>query len=396
MRCLALNRGAWRYLLLLWLAANALRLTLLAVPPLLPAIHRDLRLSETLVGILSGLPVLLLAVASVFGSLVIAHLGARRALLLGLALVAAAGACRGVGSTPAVLFAMTFAMGLGVAVSQPAMPALVRQWFPNRIGQATAVMSNGFLIGEIVAAALTVPLILPLVGGSWQAAFAAWSVPVALTAGALFLVTADGSSAPEEGSMRWWPDWRNGQTWRLGLALGCASAAYFGSNAFLPDYLRATHHAAYTGAALTSLNLSQLPASLVAAVVPRRVIARRWPFIVVGVLMLVAGIGFGMGGIWVVVWAAVMGFGTAAVFVLTLALPPLLASVGDVHRLSAAIFTLTYACPFIASLLGGALWDATGAPLSAFLPLAAAGVLLALLVLRLDLSTARKRLLAAA
>jgi len=396
LRCLALNRGAWRYLLLLWLAANALRLTLLAVPPLLPAIHRDLRLSETLVGILSGLPVLLLAVASVFGSLVIAHLGARRALLLGLALVAAAGACRGVGSTPAVLFAMTFAMGLGVAVSQPAMPALVRQWFPNRIGQATAVMSNGFLIGEIVAAALTVPLILPLVGGSWQAAFAAWSVPVALTAGALFLVTADGSSAPEEGSMRWWPDWRNGQTWRLGLALGCASAAYFGSNAFLPDYLRATHHAAYTGAALTSLNLSQLPASLVAAVVPRRVIARRWPFIVVGVLMLVAGIGFGMGGIWVVVWAAVMGFGTAAVFVLTLALPPLLASVGDVHRLSAAIFTLTYACPFIASLLGGALWDATGAPLSAFLPLAAAGVLLALLVLRLDLSTARKRLLAAA
>lgn len=388
------RHGAWRHFLLLWLAANALRMTLLAVPPLLPAIHRDLHLSETLVGILSGLPVLLLAVAAVFGSLVIARVGARRALVLGLVLVAVAGACRGVGSTATILFAMTFAMGLGVAVSQPAMPALVRQWFPDRIGQATAVMSNGFLIGEIVAAALTVPLILPLVGGRWQAAFVAWSVPVALTAGALHLMTGHGPPAPDETSMRWWPDWRNGQTWRLGLALGCASAAYFGSNAFLPDYLRATHHAAYTGAALTSLNLSQLPASLVAAAIPRRVIARRWPFMVVGVLMLVAGIGFGMGGVWVVVWAAVMGFGTAAVFVLTLALPPLLASVGDVHRLSAAIFTLTYACPFIASLLGGALWDATGAPLSAFLPLAAAGVVLALLVLHLDLSKARKRLLA--
>ncbi|MDQ2742817.1 MAG: MFS transporter, partial [Chloroflexota bacterium] len=135
------RHGAWRHFLLLWLAANALRMTLLAVPPLLPAIHRDLHLSETLVGILSGLPVLLLAVAAVFGSLVIAHLGARRALVLGLVLVAVAGACRGVGSTTAILFAMTFAMGLGVAVSQPAMPALVRQWFPDRIGQATAVMS---------------------------------------------------------------------------------------------------------------------------------------------------------------------------------------------------------------------------------------------------------------
>jgi len=115
---------------------------------------------------------------------------------------------------------------------------------------------------------------------------------------------------------------------------------------------------------------------------------------VIGVLMLVAGIGFGMGGVWVVVWAAVMGFSTAAAFVLTLALPPLLAAAGDVHRLSAAIFTLSYACPLIASLLGGALWDATGAPLSAFLPLAASGVILALLVLRLDVSKARQRLLA--
>lgn len=388
------RHGAWRHLLLLWLAANSLRMTLLAVPPLLPAIHRDLHLSETLVGILSGLPVLLLAVASVFGSLVIAYLGARRALVLGLVLVAVAGACRGVGSSAAILFAMTFAMGLGVAVAQPAMPALVRQWFPNRIGQATALMSNGFLIGEIVAAALTVPLILPLVGGSWQAAFGAWSVPVALTAIALLLAPAHGASVADEVSRRWWPDWRNGQTWRLGLAFGCASAAYFSSNAFLPDYLRATHHAAYTGAALNSLNLSQLPASLVAAVIPRRVIARRWPFIVIGVLMLVAGIGFGMGGVWVVVWAAVMGFSTAAAFVLTLALPPLLAAVGDVHRLSAAIFTLSYACPLIASLLGGVLWDATGAPLSAFLPLAASGVILVLLVLRLDVSKARQRLLA--
>ncbi|MDQ2741148.1 MAG: hypothetical protein M3Z66_02445 [Chloroflexota bacterium] len=86
------RHGDWRHFLLLWLAANALRMTLLAVPPLLPAIHRDLHLSETLVGILSGLPVLLLAVAAVFGSLVIARVGARRALVLGLLLVAVAGA----------------------------------------------------------------------------------------------------------------------------------------------------------------------------------------------------------------------------------------------------------------------------------------------------------------
>ena len=50
-----------RALLLLWLAGVALRLTILAVPPVIPLIHDDLHLSETQVGILSGLPMVLFA-----------------------------------------------------------------------------------------------------------------------------------------------------------------------------------------------------------------------------------------------------------------------------------------------------------------------------------------------
>ena len=42
--------GPLRALLLLWLAGNALRLTILAVPPVTPLIHADLHLSETQVG----------------------------------------------------------------------------------------------------------------------------------------------------------------------------------------------------------------------------------------------------------------------------------------------------------------------------------------------------------
>ena len=46
-------------LLLLWLAGNALRLTILAVPPVISLIHLDLSLSRTQVGILSGIPMIL-------------------------------------------------------------------------------------------------------------------------------------------------------------------------------------------------------------------------------------------------------------------------------------------------------------------------------------------------
>lgn len=387
-----LSQRARSSLGLLWLAGVSLRLTVLAVPPLLPAIHRSLHLDEATVGGLTSLPVLLLAAGAVPGSLLVARVGARRALLTGLGLVAVAGALRGLGPATPMLLVMTLVMGAGIAVSQPSLPSLVRLWFPHRVGLATAVYSNGFLMGEVAAAALTVPLVLPLVGGSWELACLVWSVPVALTL--LALTAATPHLAPEHRTPpRWWPDWGSARTWRLGLILGCASAAYFGSNAFIPDYLKATHHPGLVTAALTGLNLSQLLPSALAATFPDRLIGHRWPVLLAGALTIAAALGFRMGGEWVVVWAAVLGAATALVFVLSLALPPLLADGGDVHRLSAGMFTIAYSCPFVASLAGGAIWDLTGIPVMSFLPEALAGALMIFLVSVLKVTPVPQRAL---
>lgn len=248
-------------LLLLWLAGVALRLTILAVPPVIPIIHDELNLSATDVGILTGLPSMLFALAAVPGSLLIARLGINAALVVGLALTAIGGALRG--SLPDVmwLYAMTIVMGAGVAVMQVTMPPAVRAWVPHRIGFATAVYTNGLLLGEILPVVLMFPLVFPLAGGSWQWAFVMWSVPVAVIA-LIFLMLAPPSvidgSAPQR---RWWPDWRNALIWRLGIMLGTINATYFATNAFVPDYLRSTGQSEWIGAALSGLNVGQLPAS---------------------------------------------------------------------------------------------------------------------------------------
>src|SRR5690242_18704612 len=114
----------WLRLALLWLAGNDLRLTLLAVPPVLPLIHTDLQLDEKGVAALSGLPVLLLGLAAVPGALLIARVGARNALLTGLTLIGVSSGLRGVGPSIPMLFAMTLLMGAGVSISQPTMPSL--------------------------------------------------------------------------------------------------------------------------------------------------------------------------------------------------------------------------------------------------------------------------------
>src|SRR5579859_6501978 len=122
------ERSTLTRLAVLWLAGVDLRATLLALPPVLIFIHRDLGLSETGVGALTSLPVLVLAAAAVPGSLLIARAGARRAAVLGLVVAAVASVLRGAGPSAAMLFAMTLIMGAGIAVMQPAVPALVARW----------------------------------------------------------------------------------------------------------------------------------------------------------------------------------------------------------------------------------------------------------------------------
>ena len=375
------------FLVLLWVAGADLRMTVLCVPPLIPLIHRDLSMNEKAIGVLTGMTPFMLALFAIPGSLLIARIGARRALIAGLLLIAGAGALRGLGPTVALLLAMTFLMALGIAVIQPAFPSLARQWHPARIGLATATYANGLLMGEIIAAALTLPIVLPLTGGRWEPALAVWSLPILATAILVAVATPHVARDAARPPARWWPDWHDPQVWLLGLIFGSASAIYWGCNAFIPDYLHATGRPGLVPAAITALNAGQIPASILIGAGARHVIGRRWPFLVAGALGLIALAGFLAlpGGVATVTCAAVFGFMAAAILVLTLAVPPLMAARDDEHRLSAGIFTITYACSFLGPLLGGAVWDASGVAASAFAPVGVASALILALALWLRL-----------
>jgi CP family cyanate transporter-like MFS transporter len=367
-------------LLLLWLAGIALRLTILAVPPVIPLIHDQLRLNATQIGILTGLPSMLFAIAAVPGSLLIARLGVRTALVVGLAVTAIGGALRGAIPDVAWLYAMTIAMGAGVAVMQVTMPPAVRTWFPERIGFATAVYTNGLIIGEILPVALMV-LVLPLVGGSWQWGFAVWSVPVAVIAILVLALAPTAAVTPASAARRrWWPDWNDPLIWRLGIMLGTINATYFATNAFLPDYLRSNGQSDWISASLTGLNGGQLPASALLLAIAGRLERKAWPYVVCGLLCIVAtaGIVFGSGA-WVVASATLQGFAASAILILILALPPLLSAPDDVHRVTAAMFTISYSCAVIVPVISGLAWDVSGIASLAFAPIAICGIILVML-----------------
>jgi MFS transporter, CP family, cyanate transporter len=368
---------------LLWLSGACLRLTVLAVPPVVPLLHADLHLSETAIGWLSSLPPMLFAIAAVPGALLIARFGIVPALVVGLLLNAAGSAARAVFSDPAFLYASTIVMAAGVSIMQPSLPPLVRTWFPQRIGFATAVYTTGLLIGEVLAAGLTIPLILPLVHNSWRLNFVVWSIPVLATAllVALYAPKLGGAkSAVPAAGRRWWPDWRRPLIWKLGLILGSVNATYFVTNAFLPDYMTADGRPDLISSALTAINLGQLPAAFLMLGVAGRLVTKPWAYAATGTLAMVCLIGMlTMHGPWIVFWVAILGFTGAVTLILALALPSVLSAPDDVHRTSAGMFTISYSLAMALSVVGGWLWDFTHSPTAGFAPVAVCALLIIVL-----------------
>jgi len=371
---------------LLWMIGAATRLPLLAVPPLLRAIHDDLHLAEAEVGLLVSLPLLTFAVAAIPGSFLVARAGVLITIVAGLAVAAFGSLLRSVAPGILSLYAATAVMGLGIAVVQPALPQLVSRWMPKRIGLGTAAYTNGVLVGTTSTAALTIPLVLPAVGESWRWTLVAWTVPVILAIILLATVAPRPSALPAvgTGAPRGWPDWRNPVVWLLGVAFACNNSIYFGANAFLPDYLAAQGRGDLISASLGVMSGAQLVASFILILVGERLERRAWPFLVFGSLACASLLALMVAsGVAVVVLAAVLGFATAVSFVILLALPAALTPPHDVHRTAAGMFTISYTFGVMMPTLGGAIWDLTGAPWAAFTPLAACAVILTLAGLRL-------------
>src|SRR5437773_12163301 len=94
--------ATWRKItvcILLILVGFNLRSVILAVPPILPLIQHDLKLSYTETGLVTALPVLVLAGAAWPSGLLAERIGARTCVSIGLALLGGGALLRGLWPT---------------------------------------------------------------------------------------------------------------------------------------------------------------------------------------------------------------------------------------------------------------------------------------------------------
>lgn len=153
-----------------------LRPGIVAVSPLLELIRADLSLSYGAVSFLTVVPTLCFGLFAFAAPAVARRVGRVRGMVGALVLVGAANALRLFGGDPLVLFGTTVLLGVGIAIGQAFLPALVNQYFRERAALVTGLYSTTLVVGAVSAASGTVPI--RAWAGSWEAALAAWAIPV--------------------------------------------------------------------------------------------------------------------------------------------------------------------------------------------------------------------------
>jgi CP family cyanate transporter-like MFS transporter len=343
----------------LLLVAFNLRLPLVSVGPVLDDVRDALGLSSTAAGALTTLPLLCFAGAGAAVPALARRVGLETALLLGMLALVAGGALRFVPDA-GTLYLGTFVAGVGIAVGNVLLPALVKREFAPpglMMGLYVAVMTTG----AAVATALTVPLERAL--GTWEAALGAWALPAAVATVAWLPALARarrGAPVPPVPKVRMRGD---RLAWLLTGLFAFQSALFYALVAWMPDLLRdAGLSDGRAGAMVSIAMLLGLPGGLLAPIVAGRMTDQR---------VLVAG----SAGLWVAglagvlafpttltaLWMVLMGIAQGAGFALALVLVVLRSPDGArATALSGMVQSVGYVVAATGPLALGALHDLTG------------------------------------
>ncbi|WP_336027282.1 MFS transporter [Geodermatophilus sp. FMUSA9-8] len=348
------------------LTAVNLRAAIAAVGPVLDDVRADTGLSAAAAGLLTTLPVLCFAVLAPVSAATGRRLGAGRAVLASLLLLAAAQALR-VLDGPPVLLAGTLAAGAAMTVGNVLLPAVVKAGFGRRAGTVTGLYTAALVTGAAAGAAFTAPLASVL---GWRGALAAEGV-LALVAAVVWARaargadataparTAPGGAAPGGSA----PVWRSPVAWAVTAVQALHSTLYFSLTAWLPTLLadRAGTDAATGSLAASVYQVLGVAGSLLVPAVLAR--ARGQSGLALGVAALwvvpVAGL-LAAPGAWPA-WAAVGGLAQGAGIALAVTLVVLRsADAGVAARLSGMSQLVGYAVGGLGPVVVGALSEATG------------------------------------
>jgi len=261
------------------LVAFNLRPAITSLGPLVGFIQEDVGLAHWSSGLLMSLPLITFSIMSPLVPKISSRLSNEKALLLGL-IVLLTGICSRSIPYTFFLFAGTLLIGIGIAIGNVLLPAIVKDKFPTKFGLMTSVYSTSMGIFASLASGLSVPLAEGN-GLGWQGAQMVWGIPAVAAIIVWFYLQKynrnDSAEVTNTNLVTPTKVWSSPIAWQIAIFMGFQSFLFYVTISWLPEILHSYGMSIETaGWMLSFMQLVGLPASFFIPFVASRLKSQSW------------------------------------------------------------------------------------------------------------------------
>ncbi len=308
--------ATWLMLGVILVALN-LRPSMAAVGPLLSAIRGDIPLSFSLASLLTMLPVMAMGLAMFFGMAVSQRLGEHRTVVVSLLIIGLATVSRLFLDSALGLILSAMLAGVGIALIQALMPALIKSRFSNNVSLFMGVYVTSIMGGAAIAASFA-PLVMSRTG-SWRLGLAIWAV-LAVLALAIWYAQRSAMPALTASPARKTSFIGNRRAWLLAIFFGLGTASYTCVLAWLaPYYVEKGWSEQNAGLLLGFLTAMEVISGLVTPAIANRSRDRRQVLVVLLALIIAGFCGLILSPQHLsLLWPCLLGLGIGGLFPMSL------------------------------------------------------------------------------
>ena len=367
------------------LVALNLRPSMAAVGPLLSSIRADVALSFSTASLLTMLPVMAMGLAMFFGMAVAKRFGEHRSIVLSLVVIGLATVSRLFLDSAVELILSAIAAGVGIAMIQALMPALIKSRFSDNVSLFMGLYVTAIMGGAALAASFS-PFI-QVRTGSWRIGLAIWAVLAVLALVFWYAQRSVLPPLPQAGAGPQASFFGNRRAWLLAIFFGLGTASYTCVLAWLaPYYVEQGWSEQNAGLLLGFLTAMEVVSGLITPAIANRRRDKRGVVAVLLVLIIAGFCGLILSPQYLsLLWPCLLGLGIGGLFPMSLILS--LDHLDNPRRaggLTAFVQGIGYLIAGLSPLIAGMIRDQLGSFEWAWWSLTAVVVVMLLIVLRFD------------
>lgn len=359
------NKSNWTTIVLIlgivFVGAN-LRAPLTAIGSLLPFIRDDIHMSNSVLGLITTVPLLAFALFSPLAPKFSEKIGLQRTILLAFLFLTLGIALRSLhGAT--LLFSGTIIIGLAIAICNVLLPVFIKVSFPKGVGIMTGVYSVFMNLTGALASGISVPLAKANVFG-WQGALAAWGA-LSLVAALIWLPQLKfnrPSGHIKDAAISSKSIWKSRLAWKVTIFMGLQSLMFYTLMTWLPEIM---HNRGYSedaaGWMLSLMQFALIPFTFFIPIIADKMANQRILVIFTSLFYILGVSGLLLTDFVPALWVIFIGIGTGSAFSLSMMFFTLRTKDGkQAAALSGMAQSIGYLLAASGPVIFGALHDISG------------------------------------